>query len=130
MIRWSCVKCIRYKSQMSLYCSVYRSETLLEQEHMWAGLDCVCEDLIGWWWFAIGWSHVSDSWPRPHHERREEILREELILIQHYQEHEFNTIMTCTFIINTATLHKNIKTDHFDFKVTLNEWPQHIILEN
>ena len=36
------------------YCDVYLSETLLEQEQMWAGLDCVCGELIGWLWFAIG----------------------------------------------------------------------------
>jgi len=30
------------------------SEALLDQEHMWAGLDCVSGELIGWLWFAIG----------------------------------------------------------------------------
>jgi len=30
------------------------SKTSLEQEHMWAGLDCVRGDLIGLLWFTIG----------------------------------------------------------------------------
>jgi len=34
--------------------SLYEHESLLEQEHMWAGLDCVRVELIGWLWFAIG----------------------------------------------------------------------------
>jgi len=37
-----------------LFYAVYLSETLLEQEQMWAGLDCVRKELIGWLWFAIG----------------------------------------------------------------------------
>ena len=55
------------------YCAVYPSETLLKQEQMWAGLDCVCGELIGWLWFAIGGSHVSDRLPRPRHHGREEM---------------------------------------------------------
>jgi len=27
---------------------------------MWAWLDFVCKELIGWFWFASGGSHVSD----------------------------------------------------------------------
>ena len=30
------------------------SEMLLEQEPMWAGLNCVYGELIGWLWFAVG----------------------------------------------------------------------------
>jgi len=54
---------------------------LLEQEQMWAGLDFVCGELIGWLWFAIGGSHVSDRLPRPHHQRRD-AEGGEVILIQ------------------------------------------------
>jgi len=49
--------------------------------------------LIGWLWFAIGGSYVSDWLPSSRLQRREEVLEEELILIQDYQEHEFNRIM-------------------------------------
>jgi len=30
------------------------------------GLDFVHGELIGWLWFAIGGSHVSNGLPRPH----------------------------------------------------------------
>jgi len=42
--------------QFSLKSSVVLvlSESLLEREQMWAGLDCVCVELFGWLWFAIG----------------------------------------------------------------------------
>jgi len=57
---------------------------------------------------------VSDRLPRPHHQRREEMLQEggEDILIQDYEEHEFKTMMMmCTdksFGINTEIFHKNM----------------------
>jgi len=66
--------------------------------------------LIGWLWFAIGGSHVSDRLPRPH--ASNDVAREETSL---QKEHELKTTMMCTddksFIINTAV--------RFDFMVTL-----------
>jgi len=49
-----------------------RVKQLLDQEQMWAGLDFIhVELLIGWLWFAIGGSHVSDRLPRPRHQKRD-----------------------------------------------------------
>jgi len=39
-------------------------------------LDFVRRELIGWLWFAIGGSHVSDRLPRP--QTSEHIIREEM----------------------------------------------------
>jgi len=52
-------------------------------------------------WFAIGGSHVSDRLPRPRHQRREEMLQEggEDILIQDYEEHEFNKIISISLTL-------------------------------
>jgi len=42
------------KQKLSSIVKYISSESLLEHEQMWAGLDCVCEELIGRLWFAIG----------------------------------------------------------------------------
>jgi len=78
-----------------VFSSVCRVKRFSNKNKCRAGLDFVCGELIGWLWFAIGGSHVSDRLPRPHYQRREEMLQEggEDILIQDYKEHEFNTIM-------------------------------------
>jgi len=68
---------------------------LVQEKKCRAGLDFVLGELIGWLWFAIGRSHVSDRLPRPHTNKH--IIREEMSLqeggevfsIKYYKGHEF-----------------------------------------
>jgi len=56
---------------------------LLEQEKKCrAGLDFVHQELIGWLWFAVGGSHVSDRLSRPDVIRAEMLLQVEVICAQ------------------------------------------------
>jgi len=49
------------------YCDVYTNETASRTGTNVGGA-WFCTELIGWLWFAIGGSDVSDRLPRPHHQ--------------------------------------------------------------
>jgi len=54
---------------------------------------------------------VIDRLPRPHHQRRKEMLQEgeEVILIQDYEAYELKTIMMCTGITRQYSIKKKLK---------------------
>jgi len=71
-----------------------------------AGLDCACGELIGWLWFAIGWSHASDRLPRPRHQRSRK------------WEGKIFWFKMCTdnqFITKTAIFHKKYRFHEVKF---------------
>jgi len=72
---------------------------LLEQEQMWAGLDCVCGELIGSW---IIITHII----------REEILQEEDSRLP-------GTNTDKSFIIHPAIYYIKKRFVHFDFMLNL-----------
>ena len=113
-----------------LYCAVYLSETLQEQEQMWAGLDCIRGELIGWL-DGCGLLLADLMWVTGYSPAL--VIREEKRCCKRnwFSFNIINTIMMmCTynsFTINTQIPLKKTRIVHFDFKAPVCDfgiWPQ------